>query len=311
MRPVDYDHRLHRTYAAGRALTDAQRTAWSRAFATRLPAARPLRALDLGSGTGRFTPLLAAEFGGPVTGAEPSARMREQAVAHAAHPRAAYVPGRAEALPLPDESADFALCFLVWHHVRDKPAGARELHRVVRPGGTLLLRTELTDSHERVDQGGLADAAVADEGGHARSVSRSSTRAAPSPVASSSRLQATARTPSGAYDSSSSLPDLWYLDAFPRGRDVLAALYQPLSVLRATFETAGWEVKRVGEVGLPAPGTWAGALARLRTRAFSIFEHMPEADIEAGFAEWERRVAAAPQAPAPVTPGTVVTFRRG
>lgn len=252
MRPVDYDDRLHRTYAAGRALTDAQRTAWSRAFAARLPAARPLRGLDLGSGTGRFTPLLAGEFGGPVTGVEPSARMREQAVAYAAHPQVSYVPGRAEALPLPDGAVDFALGFLVWHHVRDKPAGARELHRVLRPGGTLLLRTELTDS----------------------------------------------------------LPDLWYLDAFPRGREVLAALYEPLSALRGTFEAAGWELAAVGEVALPAPGTYAGALARLRTRAFSIFEHMPEADIEAGFAELERRVAADPQAPARVSPGTVVTFRR-
>ncbi|MHA4818088.1 class I SAM-dependent methyltransferase [Streptomyces aculeolatus] len=173
-------------------------------------------------------------------------------VAYAAHPQVSYVPGRAEALPLPDGAVDFALGFLVWHHVRDKPAGARELHRVLRPGGTLLLRTELTDS----------------------------------------------------------LPDLWYLDAFPRGREVLAALYEPLSALRATFEAAGWELAAVGEVTLPAPGTYAGALARLRTRAFSIFEHMPEADIEAGFAELARRVAADPQAPARVSPGTVVTFRR-
>ncbi|GAA2119551.1 class I SAM-dependent methyltransferase [Streptomyces synnematoformans] len=252
MRPVDYDDRLHRGYAAGRALTGAQRAAWARAFAARLLAVRPLRGLDLGSGTGRFAPLLAAEFGGPVTGVEPSRRMREQAVAHAAHPRVAYVPGRAEALPLPDGAVDFGLSFLVWHHVRDKPAGARELHRVLRPGGTLLLRTELTDR----------------------------------------------------------LPALWYIDAFPRGREILGALYEPLSAVRATFEAAGWELASVAEVELPAPGTWAEALARLRTRAFSVFEHMREADVDAGFAELERRVAAAPRAPAPVAPGTLLTLRR-
>lgn len=252
MRPVDYDDRLHRRYAAGRALTDAQRAVWARAFADRLPADRPLRGLDLGSGTGRFTPLLAAEFGGPVTGVEPSRRMRDQAVAYAAHPQVAYVPGRAEALPLPDGSVDFALSFLVWHHVRDKPAGARELHRVLRPGGTLLLRTELTDR----------------------------------------------------------LPALWYIDAFPRGPEILAALYEPLSAVRGTFEAAGWELASVAEVELPAGGTRAEALTRLRTRAFSIFEHMREADIVAGFAELERRVARAPQAPAPAAPGTVLTFRR-
>jgi SAM-dependent methyltransferase len=37
------------------------------------------------------------------------------------------------------------LVFFVWHHVTDRPAGARELHRVVRPGGRLFVQANLAD----------------------------------------------------------------------------------------------------------------------------------------------------------------------
>jgi ubiquinone/menaquinone biosynthesis C-methylase UbiE len=55
---------------------------WMAAFARQLPATRPPAWLDLGSGTGRMTPALATSFGGPVHGAEPSDKMREQALSH-------------------------------------------------------------------------------------------------------------------------------------------------------------------------------------------------------------------------------------
>lgn len=119
--------------------------AWTAAFARHLPDRRPLSLLDAGSGTGRLTPALAAAFGGPVTGVEPSAKMRAQALSTAAHPGVTYRPGSAESIPLPAASCDAAIMFFVWHHVTAKAAAARELHRVVRPGGRLLLRTNLSD----------------------------------------------------------------------------------------------------------------------------------------------------------------------
>ena len=144
MRRIDYDTEQYQDYARGRALTARQMQAWLAAFGALLPDRRPLTGLDLGSGTGRFTPALASTFG-PVTGVEPSVRMREVALAQSAHPAVRYLAGAAEDIPLPDASADYALMFLSWHHVQDKSQAVRELTRVLRPGGRLLLRSNFSD----------------------------------------------------------------------------------------------------------------------------------------------------------------------
>lgn len=142
MRPVDYDVRQYQNYQRGRALRPDQRATWLEAYSALLPAARPLRGLDLGSGTGRYTPALAEAFG-PVVGVEPSARMRE--IARAADPGIDYREGSAEAIPLDDASVDYVLMFLVWHHIGDKARAVRELTRVCAPGATLLLRAQFRD----------------------------------------------------------------------------------------------------------------------------------------------------------------------
>ncbi|MFF0776636.1 class I SAM-dependent methyltransferase [Nonomuraea wenchangensis] len=148
MRRVDYDEEQHQNYARGRALSERQLKVWIDAFAAVLPGRRPLTGLDVGSGTGRFTPALANAFG-PVTGVEPSVRMREVAEAQPAQPGVRYLEGRAESLPVPAASADYALMFLSWHHVADKPQAVHELARVLRPGGRLLLRANFRDHHPR------------------------------------------------------------------------------------------------------------------------------------------------------------------
>ena len=145
MGQVDYDQRLYAVYAKGRAMSPAALAVWTDAFARHLPTRRPLSVLDLGCGIGRFTPALADAFGGPAYGVEPSDRMRAIAEADAGHPRVTYVKGTAEAIPLPDEACDAALLYFVWHHVVDRAAAARELARVVRPDGRLLIRTCFAD----------------------------------------------------------------------------------------------------------------------------------------------------------------------
>jgi SAM-dependent methyltransferase len=75
--------------------------------------------------------------------------MREIAQAQSRHPGVRYLAGSAEDVPAPSGSADYALMFLSWHHVQDKPRAARELARVLRPGGRLLLRANFSDHHPR------------------------------------------------------------------------------------------------------------------------------------------------------------------
>lgn len=142
---VDYDRTQHAGYAKGRRLLPVSRRSWSRAFREHAGERRVRRVVDIGSGTGRFTPALADEFGAEVVGVEPSVRMREVAHIESAHPLVTYVEGEAAALPLDDASADLALMFLVWHHVPDHAAAAREIARVLAPGARLLIATTLAD----------------------------------------------------------------------------------------------------------------------------------------------------------------------
>jgi ubiquinone/menaquinone biosynthesis C-methylase UbiE len=138
---VDYDRRQHAVYAQARGLSPEAMSTWIQAFARHAGLRRPLTVLDLGSGTGRFTPALAEEFGGPVYGVEPSRRMRAVAEASSRHPRVTYLAGAADRIPVPDGSCDVVLMYLVLHHVPEKAAAAAEVARVLRPGGRLLIRS--------------------------------------------------------------------------------------------------------------------------------------------------------------------------
>lgn len=145
LKVVDYNENQHRVYAQGRVLDADATQLWLEMFAAQGPAIRPATVLDLGSGTGRFSPLLAQVFGGPVYGVEPSDKMRSVAEENAAHPAVTYLPGKAEAVPLDDDSVDVVLTMLSFHHVRDRAAGAAEIGRVLRPGGRYLTYTPFSD----------------------------------------------------------------------------------------------------------------------------------------------------------------------
>ncbi|WP_238011126.1 class I SAM-dependent methyltransferase [Dactylosporangium sp. AC04546] len=142
---VDYDDRQYAVYAKGRALHPDAARLWAETFARWAPPHRPLDVLDLGSGTGRFSPLLAGLFGGTVHAVEPSARMRQVASETAPHERVVYRAGSADHIPLPAASCDLALLFLSFHHFPDRARAAAELARVLRPGGRVLFRSAFGD----------------------------------------------------------------------------------------------------------------------------------------------------------------------
>src|SRR5262249_62051383 len=60
-----------------------------------------------------------------------------------------FVAGDASALPFRDESFDIVTCRTAAHHFADVAGAVRQIHRVLRPGGSLLLQDILArdDAH--------------------------------------------------------------------------------------------------------------------------------------------------------------------
>jgi SAM-dependent methyltransferase len=86
------------------------------------------RLLDAGCGEKPYAPLFAAHASEYV------------GLDSAAHVHADLV-GPIEAIPAEDASFDLVLCIQVLEHVDDPAKAIRELHRVTRPGGRVLLST--------------------------------------------------------------------------------------------------------------------------------------------------------------------------
>jgi SAM-dependent methyltransferase len=150
-RSVDWDRAAadyHHTRVASEAWRDPVRG--------ELASAPPGPVLDLGSGTGLWSGLLAAWSGRPVLAVEPSAGMRAVAVAGgragaggghgrghggpAAGPAIHHLAGLGGALPLRERIAGGAWLSGVIHHVGDIGACARELRRVLAPGAPVVIR---------------------------------------------------------------------------------------------------------------------------------------------------------------------------
>jgi SAM-dependent methyltransferase len=93
-------------------------------------------AVDAACGTGRHTAYL-AERGHQVVGVDLSPDML--AVARAKIPTAEFLHGDLTAIPLPDQHADVVVCALALSHVLDLDLAYRELFRVLKPGGHLVV----------------------------------------------------------------------------------------------------------------------------------------------------------------------------
>ena len=101
------------------------------------------RVLDVGCGPGQYLRRLAERPGLRLIGMDISRGMLAD-LARAwdvAVPLPQRVVADVQALPLPDASLDVALTMHMLYHVPDIERAARELRRVLRPGGTLLAVT--------------------------------------------------------------------------------------------------------------------------------------------------------------------------
>jgi SAM-dependent methyltransferase len=101
----------------------------------------PLGVLDVGCGTGYLLRSLAARCPDAtrLVGVDPAPSMIDVAAAAATDPRLQYTVGVAERLPAADSAFDLVVSTTSFDHWADELGGLRECHRVLRPGGRLVL----------------------------------------------------------------------------------------------------------------------------------------------------------------------------
>lgn len=119
------------------------------------PEERFTRVLELGAGTGFFTInlALAGRFeGAQLTVTDISEGMLEVCVENGRRHGITLIPkaGDAEALPFADASFDLVIGHAFLHHLPDPEAALAEAHRVLAPGGTLVIAGEPTRLGDRI-----------------------------------------------------------------------------------------------------------------------------------------------------------------
>lgn len=128
-----------------------------RARAINALVAPPLSVADIGTGTGVLA-LDLARLGLDVVGIDRSEAMLESARQKARAERErlpgtlTFETGDAHALPLADASVDAAFAHMVLHSLEDPARAIREMARVVRPGGRVVLVDFLPHDHAWMEQ---------------------------------------------------------------------------------------------------------------------------------------------------------------
>jgi ubiquinone/menaquinone biosynthesis C-methylase UbiE len=140
MNRTNYNGRIHEKYQEARRLLPETGRLWMDMVRRFVDATKDLTVLDLGSGTGRFSVLLADALHARVIAVEPSDKMRAVAMRDNTHTSVRYVKGSAEEIPLQDGSCDILWTSMVVHHISRLDRAAAEIHRVLRPEGKVFIR---------------------------------------------------------------------------------------------------------------------------------------------------------------------------
>jgi ubiquinone/menaquinone biosynthesis C-methylase UbiE len=101
---------------------------------------RPGAILDVGCGTGRLLKSAQARFpGAKLAGVDAAIEMVKQARGSDPSGAIQFQQATAEHLPFPDASFDLVFSTMTFHHWQDQAQGAREVARVLAPGGGWLV----------------------------------------------------------------------------------------------------------------------------------------------------------------------------
>ena len=97
-----------------------------------------LKLLDFGCGYGELARMLLDAGAASVVGVDLNAKAI-RAAGEKASDKLEFLVGQPESIPLGDNAVDAATCLDVWEHVMSPEPVLRELLRVVRPGGRILI----------------------------------------------------------------------------------------------------------------------------------------------------------------------------
>ena len=108
--------------------------------------------LDVGTGTGVFTPFLLSEVGqdGYIIALDFAEKMLERAKAKDFNGNIDYLCADVTNIPLDDEIFDVVVCYSSFPHFQDKPRALAEMNRVIKKGGKLLICH--TSSREKINE---------------------------------------------------------------------------------------------------------------------------------------------------------------
>ncbi len=136
--PIDFHAEANRYSYSGRSADESWRSALKQ-----LVEPRALDVVDVGCGGGTYCQAFLDLGARTVTGVDFSTAMLSSA--EAAVPGARFVQGDAVATGLADACADVVFARARPHHGHDRLAAAREAHRLLRPGGVVVIQDRTAD----------------------------------------------------------------------------------------------------------------------------------------------------------------------
>ena len=93
------------------------------------------------------------------------------------------------------------------------------------------------------------------------------------------------------------MPDVWWFRVVPEWGEVDRAQFRSEEAVKSDFTRAGWKLVSDDEVTWPRSASLAGDFEKLRLRAVSLFEHVGEEVVVAGFARIEAALSSLGEGP--------------